>query len=221
MSVLFVGKQNDSYCEKAQQFISSNFPGAAIVAGTRQMPFPLEYRDWEGDYLISYLSPWIIPAFLLKRAKIASINFHPGPPEYPGIGCTNFAIYNNESVFGITCHHMETTPDTGKIIAVKRFPVLPTDTVYSLTQKCYAHMLTTFYEIGADMLEGKRLPESKEIWKRRPYKRSELNALCRIEPDMSTEEIQRRIRAVTFPNAPGAYIEVNGFRFEYKASSEL
>src|SRR4051812_47273679 len=106
MSVLFLGKRDDFYCEKAQQFIRLNFPDSTIITGTRQQPFPLECADWEGDYLFSYLSPWVIPATLLKRAKIASVNFHPGPPEYPGIGCTNFAIYNDESVFGVTCHHM-------------------------------------------------------------------------------------------------------------------
>lgn len=221
MSVLFFGKQDDLYCEKAQQFIRSNFPDATIVTGTRHQPFPDEYESWEGYYLFSYLSPWIIPASLLKRAKIANINFHPGPPEYPGIGCTNFAIYNDESTFGITCHHMTATPDAGNIIAVKRFPLFASDTVYSLTQRCYAHILTLFYEIISGILEGKPLPESDERWRRQAYKRSELNALCRIEPDMPPEEIQRRIRAVTFPNAPGAYIEINGLRFEYKASSKL
>ncbi|HEX8922369.1 MAG TPA: formyltransferase family protein [Pyrinomonadaceae bacterium] len=218
MSVLFFGKQDDFYCEKAQKFIELNFPGATILTGTRQTPFPVEAEAWEGDYLISYLSPWIIPDALLKRARKASINFHPGPPEYPGIGCTNFAIYNNESIFGVTCHHMAPRVDTGKIIAVRRFPLFPSDTVYSLTQRCYAHILTLFYEIMSGILAGKELPESDETWQRLPYKRSELNALCRIEPDMTAEEIGRRLRAVTFPGAPGGYVEIGGFRFEYKAS---
>jgi methionyl-tRNA formyltransferase len=214
MSVLFIGKRDDFYCEKAKEFITLNFPDAMIVLGKRAEPFPEEYGWWDGNYLISYLSPWIVPEYLLRRAKIASINFHPGPPEYPGIGCTNFAIYNQEPVFGITCHHMVAKVDTGKIIAVRRFPVFATDTVYSLTQRCYSHILTLFYEIVSEIIQGKPLPESDETWKRQPYKRSELNALCRISPDMSHEEIERRIRAVTFPNAPGAYVEIDGLRFE-------
>lgn len=84
--------------------------------------------------MISYLCPWILPEHLLERAKVASVNFHPGPPEYPGIGCTNFAIYNQEVIFGMTCHHMATRVDTGKIVAVRRFPLFPTDTVLSLTE---------------------------------------------------------------------------------------
>ena len=216
MAILFFGKNDDFYCEKAQQFISLNFPEAVIVTGTRSDPFPAVCAEWEGDFLISYLSPWIIPESLLRRARVAAINFHPGPPEYPGIGCTNFAIYNNEPLFGVTCHHMDATPDTGRIIAVKRFPLFETDTVYSLTQRCYAHILTLFYEVTSDILTGKELPKSNETWTRRPYKRSELNALCRIEPGMSPDEIKRRLRAVTFPNAPGAYIEIDGVPVDYK-----
>ncbi|MDT4969346.1 MAG: methionyl-tRNA formyltransferase [Acidobacteriota bacterium] len=218
MSVLFLGKQDDSYCEKAQEFIELKFPGATVITGTRQTPLPAEAESWQGDYLLSYLSPWIVPDALLKRARIASINFHPGPPEYPGIGCTNFAIYNNESDFGVTCHHMAPRVDTGKIIAVRRFPLLAADSVYSLTQRCYTQILALFFEMMSGVLAGEELPESTERWTRLPYKRSELNALCRIEPDMTTEEIRRRLRAVTFPGAPGGYVEIGGFRFEYKAT---
>ena len=31
--------------------------------------------------------------FLIKRCKIAAINFHPGPPQYRGIGCINYALF--------------------------------------------------------------------------------------------------------------------------------
>jgi methionyl-tRNA formyltransferase len=155
---------------------------------------------------------------LLNRAQVASINFHPGPPEYPGIVCTNFAIYNSESTYGVTCHHMASTVDTGKIIAVKRFPLYPTDTVLSLTQRCYVYILTLFYEIASELYFGNSLPSCNETWKRKPYKRVELNELCKINRDMDTEEIKKRIKATTFPNAPGAYIEIDGMRFSYDQS---
>ena len=61
--------------------------------GNRDDKFPEDIEWWKGDYIVSFLSPWVISNSLLNRAKKASINFHPAPPEYPGIGCTNFAIY--------------------------------------------------------------------------------------------------------------------------------
>jgi methionyl-tRNA formyltransferase len=216
MTLLFIGKQHDAFCQHALDFLKHNYPAPITVAlGTRGDPFPAATCEaWQGDYIISYLSPWIIPAPILQRAHTASINFHPGPPEYPGIGCTNFAIYHQEEVFGVTCHHMAPRVDTGQIIAVRRFPLLPTDSVLSLTRRCYAAMLELFYAVATTICQHKPLPVSPETWQRKPYKRAELNALCKLTLDMSAEEIQRRVRAVTYPGAPGAYIEIAGIRFE-------
>jgi len=213
ISVLFIGKKNDFYCEQAMNFVKSHFGEVTVELGKRGESFPEETGWWKGDYIFSYLSPWIIPDSLLARAKVAAINFHPGPPEYPGIGCTNFAIYQQEKQFGVTCHHMAAKVDTGEMIAVSRFPLFPSDSVSSLTQRCYAHILTLFYEIVSGILEGKSLPQSPETWKRKPYKRVELNELCRITPNMTEEEIKKRVRATTFPGMPGAYVELSGFQF--------
>lgn len=216
MSILLLGKQReDFYFEKAQDFLIQNFPEVEIVLAKPGEPFPEKYRAWDGDYLISYLCPWVIPKELLQRVRIASINFHPGPPEYPGTGCTNFALYNGETVYGVTCHHMAPEVDSGKIIAVRRFPVFATDTVYSLTQRCYAYLLALFYDIVSLLIQNEPLPKSGETWKRKAYRRAELEALKRIELDMPLEEIKRRIRAVTYPGYPGAYVEIGGIRFDY------
>lgn len=219
-SILFIGKQGDFYCERAVEFIKANFPAHAIFLGNRGEGFPEEIGWWKGDYIISYLSPWIIPNYLLDRAEKASINFHPGPPEYPGIGCTNFAIYEKVDTFGVSCHHMNPKVDTGDMISVKRFCIYESDTVYTLTQRCYVYILQLFYETMSFILSGDDLPKSNERWKRKPYKRKELNELCKITFDMSVEEIRRRVKAVTFPDAPGAYIEIDGMKFKYETNGE-
>lgn len=211
-----MGKKNDSYSERAVELVSAVFPKNVILLGTRGEKIPENIYSWEGDYLFSYLSPWIIPERLLNRAHSGAINFHPGPPEYPGIGCTNFAIYNGESVFGVTCHHMAASVDTGDIIAVRRFPLYETDTVWTLTQRCYSFIQTLFQEIVAKIVTGDPLPKSEEKWVKRPYKREELEELCRITPDMTAAEIHRRIRAVTFPGYPSVYTEVAGIRFSHQ-----
>lgn len=211
--VLLLGKQGDPYFAKAKAFALQHFAQVTVVQGNRHQPLPDEVRHWEGDYLVSYLSPWIIPGSVLSRARRAAINFHPGPPEYPGIGCTNFALYHQARDFGITCHHMEPTVDTGQMIAVRRFPVLPSETVYSLTQRCYAEILTLFCEVMTGIVRGEPLPTSPEHWTRRPYKRVELNALCRLTPEMDAEEVRRRVHALRFPGMPGAYLMVGDQRF--------
>jgi methionyl-tRNA formyltransferase len=225
-SILFIGKRNmagagDAYCERAEKFIKKYFREYQIIAGKWGEPYPKKIGLWKGDYIISYLSPWIIKKSILKRAKIASINFHAGPPEYPGVGCYNFAMYNNEKAYGVTCHHMNPKVDTGKIIAVKKFPLNKNDTIYSMTQKTYKHIHSLFYDIMDVIIKGKKLPEAKINWKKKPYNTHKLNKLCKITPDMDRKEIKKRIKAVTFPNKPGAYIEIAGIKFRYSNKDRL
>ena len=212
MNILFIGKKNDPNSIVAAEYIKQVFPDTIILFGIRSDKFPEELLSWKGDFVFSYLSPWIIPQSLLEGAAKGAINWHPGPPEYPGIGCTNFAIYNNEKVFGITCHYMLSKVDTGKIIDVQRFAIVKEDTVYSITQKCYALILNSFYRIIEKLSNGEPLPASEESWKRIPYTRKELNALCEIKPDMPKAEIEKRIKATTYDRA-WAFIDINGVKF--------
>ena len=207
LKVLFIGKAEHHYSKAAADYIQLRFNNAVVVFSTRREPFPEYLHLWEGDLIISYLSQWIIPDKLLKNAKFASINLHPGPPEYPGIGCTNFAIYNGEREFGITCHHMAAKVDTGPIIAVRRFPVIESDTVYSLTQRCYKEILQLFYELINGILLDQAIPQSTETWKRKPYTRKQLNELCELTPDMSKDEISLRLKATTYGDETWAFMK--------------
>jgi methionyl-tRNA formyltransferase len=217
--LLFIGKSNDPYCAMAEQFVRRHFDAPTIVRAGRGDPWPEEAESWNGDVIVSYLSPFIISETVLARAAHAAINFHPGPPEFPGIGCTNFALYHGVPEYGVTCHHMLSKVDTGTIIAVRRFPVLPRETVFSLTQRCYASILDLFCEVMGNVVLGQELPTSEETWRRVPYRRSELNELGRVEPGMDAVEVARRVRAMDFPNAPGAFLDLYGFRFQVEPGS--
>jgi len=220
-SILFLSK-NKPYASEAAEIVKKHIKHPTIVFGEISDPFPSYLLEKKFDYIISYISPWIVPKIALKNAKIASINFHPGPPEYPGIGCTNFAIYNEEKEFGITIHHMEEKVDSGKIIMVKRFPIFKNETVYSLTQRCYAFIYVAFVEIMDFIIRGLKLPECNIEWKRKPYTRKELNELCVITKDMPEEEVRKRVKATSFPNMPGAYLDLWGIKFkaDYRNANE-
>ena len=213
MKILLLSKNTD-YCKIVQNHIKENFSEYQIIEGENGDPFPA--LDWSGDYLISFLSPWIIPEHFLTKAKYA-LNFHPAPPKYPGTGCYNFAIYNQENEYGATCHHMESKVDTGNIIQVKLFPMYPEDTVYTLKNRTMDHMLQLFYEILDLIKKNQPLPTSELHWQRLPYKRKELVELCRITKDMSEQEISRRLQATYFPGARDLpFIEIVGKKFILK-----
>jgi len=215
MKVVLFGKNNKLGIKEVIEYLKIHFKEVKIFLGERKSEFPTEAKRIFSDILISYMSPWIIPKEILSNTKLWNINFHPGPPNYPGIGCTNFALYNGEKIYGVTAHLMEEKVDSGKIIGVKRFPILETDTVYSLTLKSYGFMLSLFFEIIDYIIENNKLPECNEKWTRAPYTRKQLEELCVITPNMSEEEVKRRIRATQFPGMPGAYIELYNYKFEY------
>lgn len=221
LKILFIGKKDDHCSQQAADFIRLHFRDSVIIFSKRGDAIAPEALHWKGDLLISYLAQWIIPQELLERAQLAAINFHPGPPEYPGIGCTNFAIYNGEKTFGITCHHMVSKVDSGEIIIVRRFPVFENDTVYSITQRCYIHILHAFYELMGIILMNKELPSSSETWKRPPYRRKDLNKLCELTPDMSPEEIDKRVRATTFGDQIWAFMKVGDQTFSLSGEGKI
>jgi methionyl-tRNA formyltransferase len=111
---------------------------------------------------------------------------------------------------------MKANVDSGDIIAVKRFPLEKEDTVYEVTQRCYKLIEEMFYEIMDCILQGSPLPLSSEKWKRKPYTRKELNELCEIRPDMTPEEIERRIKATTY-KTPWAFTRVGNRVFKLQS----
>ncbi len=189
-------------CQRIIYYVAAHFPGSTIVTGA--IPEGASFLKF--DYVVSYLYPNVIPQSILKTAKIAAINFHPGPPDYPGIGCTNFAIYDGAERFGVTCHHMKAQPDTGDIIEVVYFPIHPTDSVWTLTQRCYSELEVLFFLTMDLVFKGEELPSRYCGWQQKPYTRADLNELCRLTPDMSPEEVARRDKATTFPGMPGVLI---------------
>jgi len=218
-SVLFLGKKNDEHVKKALHFCQLNFAEVTAHLGQWGDPLPEDIGLWNGEYIISYLSRWILPEYLLKKAKVAAINFHPASPDYPGIGCNNFALYEEAKEYGVTCHHMVSHVDTGEIIAVKRFPVFDTDNVTTLLSRTYDYQLVLFYEIVSLILEHKELTVSEERWTRNPFSRKEFNELWRITPDMTKDEAAKRIRATNF-GAWKPVIELHGFVFELKTEKD-
>ena len=75
------------------------------------------------DYLISFLNSRYISKSVRKKIKINSFNFHPGPPEYPGFGCYNFALLDQVNFYGSTIHVINDKFDSGKIVNVKKFKI--------------------------------------------------------------------------------------------------
>ena len=215
MRVAFLTKREKVGVSEAIKFSKSIFTQLEIFSGGINDPFPKRLYRQQFEILISYISPWIVPNEVLKKTKKWNINFHPGPPEYPGIGCFNFAIFDSAKEFGATAHLMESKVDTGEIIGVARFPMGENETVESLSLETYSAMLSLYKDIISYVVDNHSVPECSEYWKREPYKRKELEDLATIKADMSKQEIDRRIRATYYPGKPAPFVQIAGYRFEY------
>jgi methionyl-tRNA formyltransferase len=200
--VILLAKQ-ERFSRRAQAIAEAAF-GTEVATYTGRVgdPEPEGLQVGGPEYLISFLSPWIVRKPALDRAGVA-INFHPGPTDYPGIGCYNFALYEGAAEFGAVCHHMLPKVDTGGIVLERRFPVLPDDSVESLKLRTMETMVGMFRDIVALIAAGQPLPLADVHWTRQPFTRREMEALKVIEHDMPQEEIDRRVRATVYPGYPG------------------
>ena len=212
--ILFCSKLGDKNCEKALRFLTQSCSNVAICTGDWGDDIPPEMLSWSGDYILSYMSKWIIPESVLKRASSAAINFHPGPPSRPGAASVNYALYDGDKEFGVTCHYMTSKVDSGKIIMTRKFPVFESDNVSSLLKRSHEELLELFIEIVSTLKEGKDLPESADTWNRENFHtRKDINGqLRRIPADISKEELERRIRATLFENWK-PYLAIHGIKF--------
>jgi methionyl-tRNA formyltransferase len=71
-----------------------------------------------------------------------------------------------------------------------------------------------FVELITKIYNNEELPKSEEGWKRKPYTRKQLNALCKIDLNASDEEILHRIKSTTYTR-PWAFVEIVGKKFIY------
>ena len=211
-SIFFIGKSGNHNCEQAEHYIKRHFKNYRSLMLSRGEKLSEVDENWSGDYIISYLSPAILSKKLLNNVGVAALNFHPGPPEYPGIGCTNFAVYDEVGEYGVTCHHMKETVDTGDIVLLERFKVYERDDVYAITNRCYAHLQSMFYSVIDLILNGNKMPVSTEKWTKKPYTRADLNNLARVSLDMSQAEMRKRLKALEFPGAQGAYLSISDLK---------
>ena len=132
-------KQSQKVCD---YFNSEYFEVFTFVSKKMGEKLPEEVFILNPDFLISFRSLFIIPQRLIDTVNFYSINFHPGPPKYPGSGSVNLALYNDESEFGVTAHLINEYIDNGEIIETINFKIEDDDNVEKLLSKTHSKMYT-------------------------------------------------------------------------------
>lgn len=218
-TVLLMGRYNCNYSKKIKKFLKKNsnklFYFESFKIGEK---IENKYLKLSYDYIFCYRSLYILKKKILKKVKIAAINFHPGPPEYRGTGCVNYAIYENSKFYGCTAHIINEKIDNGKIIDVKKFKINKESNIDNILSKTYEIMYKQFIYIIQNILNNSEfiknnILKNKNIkWSKKIKKINDLNNFYEINKNIKKNDFLKKIRATeTLTFKP--YIKIHGRKF--------
>ena len=151
----------------------------------------------KGDRLVTICSGVIVPKAALELLD-RGINFHGGPPEYPGRDPHHWAVYDGAKVFGITMHKLAAKVDSGDILAVESFPVerhSPAELRAIATER----MLEMFRLQAAPIFNGWLPKPTDHRWSNVRRSRKDLLAMLDLRGVGDAEIYRRRAAFYGFP----------------------
>jgi methionyl-tRNA formyltransferase len=153
--------------------VEAALPSVTPVFWSPGMPKP-DLSGWRGNWILSFKADLILSRSTLERAKEGSINFHPSPPKYRGLGGYWWALRNGDKSFGVTAHHMDEQIDHGEIIKTDSFAILPRETVESLKERAAIHSLRLLRTTVEDIQSGRAFVPCGAKWEPHLYTSKEL-----------------------------------------------
>jgi len=222
-NVLFFGRAKcDASATLLRKLKKYGFEVTYVQSKGRGEKLPKDILKWNGEYILCFRSLFILPKALIDNATIAAINFHPAPPEYPGSGCVNFALYDNAKEYGVTAHIINEKVDNGAILEVRRFPISSHDNLPSVLTRTHEELLNLCSDfidkissVGESIIEEMKTASIDEKWSGKAKLLKELDLLSTISLDVSKEELERIIRATYIEGYPPK-IEMHGYKFYLK-----
>jgi len=190
-------------------------PGLLVTVLTTQDQVVERFdRSLSGAQMIAAGTGVILTEKQLAALDGPAYNLHPGPPEYPGLFPSVFALYDGARQFGTTVHQMTVEVDQGPIVAVERFQIPPDADRMTLDQLSLRSLIEMFTALMKRMLsDPAHIKPCGEKWGSRRWTKADFNALCRLPDKVSEAEFLRRYRAIG--EGPGHALELmlHGHRF--------
>ena len=125
---------NKKKCGAAKRADKLGIPHCHIKSTSEEQIIKL-FEAWRVDLIVlagwmKIISPQFIEAFPRKI-----INVHPSLlPKYKGLNAVQQALDSGDEVTGCTVHYVTEELDSGEIILQSEVPILPEDTLESLTK---------------------------------------------------------------------------------------
>lgn len=207
----YLANAAEDYCSTLYRILCASRSKRSV----RQLPAEVFEAAATGkvDYVFNFLSAVKVPEDILDSTNKLALNFHPAPPEYPGVGCASYALFDRAETYGVVAHRMEKTYDSGEILKVLRFPITPGDYCDTLFDRALNYTLLLFYEVCYELAQHGKLDPCGEEWARQPGTRKEFEEWMVIRFSDSEELAERKIRATQHNRFAGPYVEFMGRRF--------
>jgi methionyl-tRNA formyltransferase len=221
--IFFVGKKNDKFSSIFLKILKKNFTNVNYYfCKNIHDNLKKKIKNWTGDYIFCFRSYILLNNNDLSKAKIASINFHPGPPKYRGVGCVNFAVLNQEKFYGSTVHLINRKIDNGKILDVLLFKINKKNSIDQILEKTYKNQILQLKSLIkklkkksiSNFSQPKVIKEDKWKWSNKLYTRNDLNELYRIPLNISNDKLKIILRS-TITKKFKPYVEMSGEKFYY------
>ncbi len=205
----------------------NQFPNSVTAKKAKELGIPVvsmeeaeEYvtnHPGEIDLVVSYLYWRKIKKPLIEGPNFGCINFHPAIlPDWRGTAGYNVAILNKFPEWGATAHYVDESIDTGAIIKVFKFNFdYRIETAQTLEKKTQEVQVDLYKSVILDVLEHGCLDCAKQVQNDGVYiSRDEMNSMKLVSlDDITSEELDLKIRAFWFPPYDGAFIEVDGKKY--------
>lgn len=193
-----------------------------IAANSRADLLALDATTLANARLVAFTTSVIVPPAVLAELGHGAYNFHPGPPEYPGLSPAQFAIYEGARSFGATVHRMTVDVDAGPIVATSRFDVVRGATLNDLETGAFQLLARLFWDLSAMLaIDGSLLPELSLGWGHQRSTRLSTAAMCAIPTDIDPGELRRRVAAFAkSPYGLSPTVTLHGYRFRLELDEE-
>ena len=150
----------------------------------------------------------ILPLNVIEYPKYGCINLHVSLlPKYRGAAPMQRAIMDGEKETGVTVMHMAEGLDTGDIISVEKFPILPEDdfeAIHDRSAEVGGRLLSKTIEMIEDGT-AERIQQNDSL---ATYAKKVEKEDCQVDFSLSAEKLDCIIRGVT--PIPGAFAYLNG-----------
>lgn len=157
------------------------------------------------DYLFSIVNDMIVRKDILRAFNKLCINYHDGPlPKYSGVGASQWALINGETVHGVSWHIMDAEVDSGLVLEQELFTIEKSDDLFSVNMKCRKAALSALQNLCTKLKQGewKSTPQKLDVSTKHMFE-SKPSAFCFLPFHKRAVEVKNFFRGTfTLGNLP-------------------